>query len=779
VRLVFYAPDIVRLDFLPLPTSSVDSSFVVIREALARLPLSFDETDSLVTCSTTRLRIRCSKHPLRISFSDSTGRILLADATLDELPAMGESRTCRFKLDPKDHFYGTGERGTSLDKRGQLFESYNTQRGGYETPLPTMNLNVPLLCSTNGYALYFDNTFKGIFDLGRTDSTTFSYTAAGGEISLYFLEGRSIPEQLDKYTWLTGRQPLPPRWAFGFIQSKNRYASESEVRSIARTIRDRGFPCDAIVLDLAWFKNMGDLSWDTAAWPAHRQLVEDLLANGMKTLLITEPYIVQPSSAFTPAAEKRYLATDSSGQPYLLNNWWSCRNCAAALLDMTNPDARRWWWSRHPEPFGGSTEPFVSGIWTDLGEPERHPEGMRHYLGSAGRIHNIYNLLWARTIFEGFNELRPGKRVVNLTRSGFAGIQRYGVLTWSGDVARSFGGLAVQLPMLLNMGMSGIAYHGSDLGGYARMPTTPELYIRWMQLGMFSPTARAHGAGENVHGFPTEPWMFGPEAEDISRAYIRLRYAFLPYIYTLAFQNYSTGMPLARPLFFADPDDPRLLNEASSYLWGDAFVVSPVLEPGVSTKKVYLPKGTWVNFWTDELLTGGDSSIVEAPLDRMPLFVRAGAVIPTAPVMLHTGERPIDTVIVLIYARKGTSDSFTMYEDDGESQEYQHGVFALTTFSQDWIHGKEGYELVLGVGNAEGSFTGQPVRRTYLHEVHLVPHAPLHVTAGGEELSPSDRLGDLRQTAKGFWYDRRRHIVYIHTSSSVDRQTEIRIGWKD
>ena len=773
VRLAFYASDIVRIEFVSLASAPSLSSLVVVREPLDRLLLSVRDTDSLLVCSTTALRIQCSKHPLRVTISDSTGRVLLAEASLKEPVGKDGSHAMTFRLHAADHFYGTGERGTALDKRGLIFESYNIQRGGYETPLPTMNINVPLLCSTNGYALYFDNFSRGIFDLGGTDSTMFSYAAAEGEIPVYVMAAPSIPGQLEKYTWLTGRQPLPPRWAFGFIQSKNRYESEAEVRSIARTIRERGFPCDAIVLDLAWFKHMGDLAWDTTAWPTHRKLVDDLLADGIKTVLITEPYIVQPSTGFAQAAGKGFLATDSTGKPFLLERWWSCRGCAAALLDMTNPDARQWWWSRHPAAFGTS----VAGIWTDLGEPERHPREMRHHLGAAESIHNVYNLLWAQTIFDGFSTLRPGKRVLNLTRSGFAGIQRYGVLTWSGDVARSFGGLSVQLPMLLNMGMSGIAYHGSDLGGYARMRTTPELYIRWMQFGTFSPTARAHGAGENVHGYATEPWMFGPEAEQISREYIRLRYALLPYIYTLARENFVAGMPLARPLFFADPSDARLLNDPSSYLWGDAFLVSPVVEPGAREKMVYFPKGKWIDFWTDKVVTGGDSLRVNAPLDRMPLFVRAGSIIPMAPVMSYTDERPIDTLIIRVYPTTAAADSFMLYEDDGESLEYQQGAFALTTLSQRRIYGGKDNELLLTVGKARGSFAGQLTRRTYLFEVHNITEAPGQVSMAGATATTSKSLNQLRRTAKGFWYDEMNSIVYIQTSGSVNRQMDIRIAW--
>ncbi|MEK6571439.1 MAG: TIM-barrel domain-containing protein, partial [Bacteroidota bacterium] len=401
-----------------------------------------------------------------------------------------------FSLSSDEHFYGTGERGTSLDKRGHAFDSYNTQIGGYTSALPTMNINIPFLASSKGYALYFENTYRGRFDLGSSDPTKFMYKAFGGELSYYLIVTRRIQDQLEKYAWLTGHQPLPPKWAFGFIQSKFGYRNDTEARMLVRTMRQKQIPCDAIVLDLYWFSQMGDLLWNLSAFPNPFQMMSDFLAQGIKTVVITEPYISSLSSNYSVAAASGYLGQNGQGQPYVLNNWWSC-GCDAGLLDLTRPSAQDWWWGKHPEFFGNE----LAGIWTDLGEPERHPDDMQHYLGSTAKVHNIFNLLWARTLFEGYGRFRPSQRLFNLSRSGYAGIQRYGVIPWSGDVGKSFGGLAVQLPMMLNMGMSGLAYHNSDIGGFCCGTTTPELYVRWMQYGTFCPITRAHGTGQ-----PTEPW---------------------------------------------------------------------------------------------------------------------------------------------------------------------------------------------------------------------------------------------------------------------------------
>ncbi len=738
VKVTFYSSDIVRIDQIPGPRYVLDSSFVVIQTPSAVTAVTLFETDSNLVLKTDRMRIVCEKYPMRLIFYSDDGKKLLEQSLRKNSPTTDRSRRLQFVMQHNDHFYGTGERGTQLDKRDQRFVSYNTQVGGYSDPLETMNLNVPFVVNPNGYSVYIDNTYRGIFDFGKSDTSLFSYTAEGGELSWYIIAAQSIPEQLQRYTWLTGRQPLPPRWAFGFIQSKNRYENGNETRSIVSEMRKRKFPCDAVVLDLAWFKHMGDITWDESAWPDHETMISDFLADGIKTILITEPYIIQPSVNFKEADSFGFLAKDSNGRTQFLEKWWSCGGCNSTLLDLTNPAAQQWWWKKHPAAFGA----HVAGIWTDLGEPEKHPESMTHFLGSTVKIHNIFNLLWAKTIYEGFTAMRPNERVVNLTRSGFAGIQRYGVLPWSGDVARSFGGLAVQLPMLLNMGMSGIAYHNSDIGGYARNPTSPELYVRWMQYGVFCPITRAHGAGEVVKGSATEPWMFGSEAETINRTYLNLRYQLLPYNYSLAYQNYSTGLPFARPLFWSEPQNEELKNESSSYMWGDAFLVSPVVTSGQKKKEIVLPKGLWTDYWSDSVLVGGRRVTVETSLDKLPLFVKAGSIVPMAPLMQYSDERALDTLTVHIYpdTAAGAEYSFVMYEDDGKTLDYRTGKFMTTIFTVRSTGPTNRQTLILTVKPSDGVFAGQPRQRTFLFEFHHTGSDPKRILTTRRMLSQKKNL---------------------------------------
>jgi alpha-glucosidase (family GH31 glycosyl hydrolase) len=423
------------------------------------------------------------------------------------------------------------------------------------------------------------------------------------------------------------------------------------------------------------------------------------------------------------------------------------------------------------EAFGSQ----VAGIWTDLGEPERHPDATMHTLGVAPAIHNIFNLLWARTVFEGFNDLHPGRRVVNLTRSGFAGIQRYGVLPWSGDVARSFGGLAVQIPMMLGMGMSGLAYHNSDIGGYARMPTTPELYVRWMQYGVFCPITRTHGAGESVHGSPTEPWQFGSEAETICRELLRLRYRLIPYTYTYAHRNFISGEPLARPLFFLDRSDAGLYSDNSSYMWGDAFLVSPVVDEGQTSKRVRLPRGNWFDFWTDELLQGGSTVMAEAPLDRIPLFVREGSIVPMAPIMDYADQRALDTLTVHIYPSTQGESSFTLYEDDGTTLAYQQGAHALTTFTQRSRVSDQRRALWIRAGASQGSYDGFLSQRIYLFEIHGISQVPSVVRCNGTVVNESGTSHSSGPDGRAFWFDAKARRLFVQVQSSTDSSYEIEI----
>jgi len=768
-RLSFYRPEMVRVEWLPEGVAQADTSFAVIQSP--DVTPTVRDTEVAVYVRTDALTATIHKEPLRIELSDASGRRLLAE-TPAPLVVTDSSRTVHFAADSTAHVYGTGERGGSFDLQGRAFDVYNTQRYGYGEAPATMKINVPLAVTTAGFALFMDEVDRGHFDFGHSTPGRWAYTSEYGAVSYVVIEVDDIREQVRHYTWLTGRQPMPPKWALGYIQSKYGYRTEAEARGVVDTLRQRGFPVDAVVLDLHWFEHMGDLAWNRDAWPTPFRMMRDFDARGVQTVAITETYISGPSDLYQPAIDGGHVGTNASGDALKIPDWWSCPDgCPAVLADMTRPETRDWWWSKHPAFMGdevAESDPSLNapargtmaGLWTDLGEPEKHPDSMRHHLGPAPVIHNAYNLLWAETLYNGLRAMRPNERVFNLTRSGSAGIQRYGTVHWSGDVQRSFTGLAQQPELMLHAGLSGLAYYGSDIGGYLGDTYSPELMVRWMQHGALTPTMRPHG----VDNLPTEPWRFGAEAETIIRDFVRLRYRLMPYLYTLAWENHTTGLPIARPLFFADPSDPDLHAREDAYLLGDAILVSPVVADSVRQKDVRLPAGDWADWWTGEIVSGGRTVTADAPLDRIPLYQKAGTILPMRPVRPHTGAQPADTIHLQVVPETGPDArpaTFTLYEDDGRSLDYTRGAYALTRFRQSVT----GDTLHLDVGAAAGTYDGFPQARTVRATVHRVDRAPATVRVDDTALSAR---GTAEFSGDGYHYDADRGVLTVQARLSTD-----------
>ncbi len=755
-QITFYRPSVVRVDWR-LPGQAPDSSFAVVRSPeLEGKPTVHVGPDALWLRSQ-EMTVAVQKRPLRLQFSDESGRKLVAEVD-SGFVARDAARSLRFSLEPNTRLYGTGER-VPFGLRGDTLRMENQAHYGYTEPQLPMKINVPFLTTTGGYGLFVDNTYPARFMLGAADSTRMKYTTPGGEITYYVVGESSILEQLRQYTWLTGRQPMPPKWSLGYIQSKFGYETEAQARGVVDTLRRKNFPVDAVILDLDWFKHMGDLRWNREAFPEPVEMIGDLRDRGVQTVNITETYITRPSRLFEPALDSNFVGRRPDGSPYVMSDWWSCDQCDVALLDVTDPAARDWWWRQHPSFMGEE----MAGFWTDLGEPERHPTAMQHHLGPRNKIHNVYNHLWAQTLFQGWHSWRENQRVFNLTRSASAGTQRYNPTLWSGDVGTSFAAFRLQIPFQLNVGLAGFGLYSSDLGGFTGA-TPPELYARWMQQGALSPTMRPHGSGK-----PTEPWRFGGRVEDIVRDVVRLRYRLMPYLYTLAWENHRTGIPLARPLFFADPSDERLHEVQHSYLLGKSLLVAPVLRDSTRSRTVTLPEGSWINYWTDEAVEGGRTVTVDAPLAQIPLFVKEGAIVPLRPVASHTEAQPADTLALAVYPGAGQADSFTLYEDDGTSLNYQDGAYAVTELTQRLHSRTDGtLDLSVSVGGAVGTYAGQPEARTVRVQVHRVPHAPAGVRLNGETLSRR-----VRSDGHGWHYRPDENVLTVQYRGPIRESSRI------
>ncbi|HEY8347157.1 MAG TPA: glycoside hydrolase family 31 protein [Symbiobacteriaceae bacterium] len=689
--------------------------------------------------------VRVDKSPLRLHFwapgpqGGAAGEPLLSDAPEGGVEMDGWQVGVRFRLTPEDHFFGLGQPDQRqgpipLDHRGRRYPIWHKH-----LPAPS-RMVLPVLVSLRGYGLFVDNPWPAEWDLG-TDGATFGYRAQAGQLVYYFIAGPALTTVLDRYTRLVGRPSLAPRWAFGFLQSKFGYRTQEEVEGLAAAFRERQIPLSGIVLDLFWFRHMGDLAFNRAAFPDPAGLIRHLREQGVRVIVIEEPYLTVDSRLYPEAERLGLLGMRPDGGPYVFP-FWAGR---AALVDFTQPLACQWWADRH-KPL---MDLGIAGWWADLNEPEVHPPDMVHHGGVAAAVHNLYALLMIRSVAMAHEQHRPDMRLFIMSRAGWPGTQALGACHWSGDVATTWEALAHQPVLGLCMGMSGMPYWNSDIGGFAGEPPSPELFVRWIQFGTFTPVMRPHGSHQD-----REPWAFGPEAEAIVRRYIRLRYRLLPYTYTLAWEAHRQGLPFMRPLVLHYPRDPKCLTIRDQYLWGRDLLVAPVTAPGQQSRPVYLPEGDWYDFWTGRRIRGGRWIQAPAPLETLPLFVRAGAILPEAP--WDRSQAPgWEELTLNIYPGPEVSE-FLLYEDDGETMAFARGEYATIRFT---YRPAEGGGL-LTIDPPQGAYAGMPPVRRYRAAIRL-PRRPRRVTVDGTLLTPRRSRETLERFPTGWWYDRQRKVLYV------------------
>ncbi|WP_445664032.1 TIM-barrel domain-containing protein [Fodinibius sp. AD559] len=573
--------------------------------------------------------------------------------------------------------------------------------------------------------LHFDNAPIGYLDLDSKNNNTLAYETISGRKTYQVVTGSTWLEIIENYTNLTGKQPMLPRWALGNFSSRFGYHSQKEVLKTARLFRDEEIPMDAIILDLFWFGkemkgNMGNFAFQADSFPKPQQMIDDLRNDYVETILITEPYVQTTSKRWDEAVKKDVLAKDSLAQPLTFDFFFG----NTGIIDVFDKEGYNWF----KGIYKNLLDMGVTGMWGDLGEPEVHPSEAIHATGTANEVHNIYGHQWAKLVDEAYREYDPNMRPFILMRAGYSGSQRYGMIPWTGDVARSWGGLQSQPEISLQMGMQGIGYMHSDLGGFAGDNLDDELYVRWMQYGVFQPIYRPH-AQEAV---PSEPVFRSDSSKALSKKAIELRYQLLPYNYHLVYQNHTTGAPLMRPLFFEEPENKSLFNYDDAYLWGEDFLVAPIVKSNKKEKEVYFPKGSnWYDFYTNEKFEGGQKTTVVLNDTTIPTFVRGGAFIPMTDVVQHTKKYSGNNLILHYYADESVSSSASkMYNDDGLTRN---------------IIEKEKYELLTFKGvkdqnNLNFSFRAKTGEKYASSEknielvIHNLNNEPKKVTVNGEKV---------------------------------------------
>lgn len=670
-----YSSKIIETSFLPTGEVFNPNSHAVVLKPSA---VNFEvlENENTIKISTSGISVSIIKTPFQITYTYKN-KILISERKGYIKNATNE--VLDFNLTSEELLFGGGARALGMNRRGNRLQLYNRAHYGYETRAELMNYTIPLVYSSKLYAIHFDNAPIGYLDLDSKKDNSLQYETISGRKTYQVVAGDSWIDLVHQYTDLTGKQPLIPRWALGNFSSRFGYHSQEETINTIEKFQTAKIPVDAIILDLYWFGKdikgtMGNLEFLKDSFPDPKKMIANLKEKGVKTILITEPFVLTTSKKWDEAVEKEILGLTQDGAPYKYDFYFG----NTGIIDVFKPEGKQWFWDIYKK----YADYGVAGWWGDLGEPEVHPSDLLHATGTADEVHNIYGHYWAKLIFDGYQKNFPNQRPFILMRAGYSGSQHYGLIPWSGDVNRTWGGLQSQPEIALQMGMQGLGYMHSDLGGFAGANLDDELYTRWLQYGVFQPIYRPH-AQEEV---PSEPVFREANTMALAKKSIELRYALLPYNYTLAFENNQNGTPLMRPLFFEETTKKELFLNDKTYLWGANFLVSPVVKSEIETQEVYFPSNSnWFNFYTDEKVEGGKTNTVNLVEESIPTYVRGGAFIPMIQPIQNTTQYNLNSFDVHFYLDKTvTKSEDTLYNDDGETPNaFEKGIYEILKFESN------------------------------------------------------------------------------------------------
>jgi alpha-D-xyloside xylohydrolase len=633
-----------------------------------------------------------------------------AGILLDRRPGDAEFFTvgASFASPDDEHYYGLGQNHEGfLDHRGHTVRCW----ADYLAPAGP-SWCVPFLITNKGYGLIWDNPSKTTIEPGFNEQTRWT-SEVGDRVSFFVIAGKTADEIYAGYRLLTGPAPMLPKAAYGYIQCKQRYASQDELLSIAKGYRDRHLPADVLVVDWFYYTKMGQMDFDPKFWPDPAAMNKQLHSMGFETMISVWPRFVPESRFYSEVREKGWLihkadGTPIDGLPY---------DRAGSDIDTTDPAAAQWYWKTIHENIIGKG---FDSIWADETEPDLPPNGAYFHIGPGTQYFNVYPLFHTAALYDGFRKDEPGRRALILSRDAYLGEQSKGAIVWSSDIGPTWDAFRRQIPTGLDVTASGIPYWSNDTGGWQYLPSVhhpahkplldpsdaratvggyddyPELYTRWFQYATFLPIFRTHGSRP-----ANEVWSYGKQAEPILEKYLRLRYQLMPYIYSLGYKTWATGAPIMRALPLDFPADTKATDNRDEYMLGPAFLVAPVTEQGATSRQVYLPAGAdWYNFWTAERVKGGQTIDVSAPIDTIPLFVRAGSIIPMGSPVESTHQAQ---AIEKIRVYPGADADFTLFSDDGQTYAYENGAGSITQ-----LHWSDAERKFTPNGTADGTmFTGR------------------------------------------------------------------------
>lgn len=740
-RVEFLAADVVRIRVSPYGSFTGKTSGAISPSGLVVPGAAIYDLPGAVFAVTSRMSVIITKTPFRLFILRPDNTLVSADADypIGWDKASGLIINRKYAL-PNEHYFGLGLRGGPIDRQGRSFALTNIDWAGYGEFTDPLYSSTPFyygMQAGNAYGLFLDNPATPFFDFDTNNSGILTFGAMRGELDYYVMVGPETSKVAESFARLTGFGQFPPKWALGFHQSRYGYHSQAELLSLAVTFRQLAIPCDALYLDIDYMNGLQLFSWDPLTFPDPVSMNAELENMGFKRVNIMEPALRTNDVLWPYFSGMDYLLTDAAGMP-LVNNIFLGE---VSWVDFTKPAARAF--------FGAQLKSFmssgVSALWNDLNEPAQNymPEAIYDYGGekrSDSEARNLYALAETSLSYAAQHELRPNTRPWVLSRAGYPGIQRYAA-NWSGDTPSTFDALRVAVQMSLSMGLSGQNQFGHDVGGFMGSPSS-ELFIRWLQFGSLTPFFRSHAINTST---PREPWRFGEPYTSIARETINRRYRLLPYIYTLFAHSANTGAPVLAPTLYHFPSDPNSYSQNQEFMLGPQLLVAPVMTEGATTRLVYLPApNNWYDYYTGMLYPGGQSVTVAAPLDRIPMFVKEGALIPGGPNLQHVNDMVTPRVTVDLYP--GPDTELVLYEDDGASFDYTRGMFLRTRLARS----EQANSSSFSASRLEGGWL--PPARSWWVSFHAIQAVPRDVRLNGVSLAPVGSEAELEGATTGWFY---------------------------
>jgi len=663
-----------------------DFSYAVVQNPGAGFKKLAENVDSL-QLATDSLIVVVYKTPFRVAVKNLSGRVISEDQPGMPVSWQGTEVSCYKKLFADEKFLGLGEKTGNLDKRGNTCENWNSDVPAYSTKADPLYQSIPFFIGIHDhvtYGIFLDNSYRTKFNFGASTDEKFSgFSAAGGEMNYYIFGASTVAGVIRDYTWLTGRMPMPPIWSLGYQQCRWSYFPESEVMSIATKFREKKIPCDVLYLDIDYMDKYKIFTWDKERFPQPKAMIGTLNDMGFHVVTIVDPGIKVDKDyfAYNEGVANGYFARYPDGSNYIGSVWpGRCH-----FPDFTMESVRKWWGAS----FNRLSEPGVEGFWNDMNEPSAWGQSIpgivqfsyEGRMASMAQVHNIYGLEMARATYEGTRALLKGRRPLILTRAGYAGIQRFSAV-WTGDNDATDDHMLLSTRMVTGLGLSGISFTGADVGGFMGNPSE-QLFARWMSLGVYTPFYRNHSAWDTR---AKEPWAFGLNIERMVTPMIAQRYRLIPYIYSAFYESTVSGLPVSRSLAIGYSFDEKVFwySYQNEYLFGDNLLVAPV-SCNQDAAKVYLPGDGWYRLSSGEFYKGNTEVTVDAPLNDLPVFAKASGIIPMQSDVQFTAQKPSSTLDIHIY-NGSKSNSFTYYEDDGLTYQFESGQYLRRVITFDPVH---------------------------------------------------------------------------------------------